>query len=92
MKTDPKNSNASGLLSHPEQAADTNPRRLYEVTVHRTDYRALNVRVKAESEQEAASLAEELAQTQDDSFWNVADRDCYAYSVEKVTEGGQGDE
>jgi hypothetical protein len=88
MTTDPKTSNASGALIHPEPAADTNPRRLYEVTVHRTDYRYMELRMWAESEDDARGNARKRAALQHEAKWKMADRDCYVYSVEQVTEGG----
>ena len=88
MKTDTKNSNASGTLSHPEQATDNNPRKLYEVTVHRTDYRYTKIRVQAKSEDEAENLAEDIAGLQEDSEWDVADRDLYAFEARELAEGG----
>jgi hypothetical protein len=91
MNTDPKtNTPVQGLKLHPELASpDTNQRRLYEVTVHRTDYRYIKVRVWATSEASAENTAERIAHRRNDREWNVADRDLYAYSVEQVQEGGQ---
>lgn len=87
--TDPENPNPIRALSHPEQmSTDTNPRRPYEVTVHRTDYRYTKIRVEAECEEEAENMAERLAGLQEDSAWEVADRDLYAFAVEQVQEGG----
>ncbi|MGD0138971.1 MAG: hypothetical protein ABSD28_08850 [Tepidisphaeraceae bacterium] len=94
MTTDTQNSNASGTPSHPEQAApstDNNTRRLYEVTVHRTDYREARIHVEAKSEDEAGKLAEDIAERQKDSQWNVVDRDLYAFEVEQMKEGGSNE-
>jgi hypothetical protein len=89
MKTDPKNNNASRAPSHPElTATDNNPRKLYEVTVHSTEYRYLTIRVHAKSEAAAERSAERIAGLRGDSAWNVADRDLYAYEVNQVEEGG----
>ena len=90
MNTDPKtNKPVQGLQLHPEQASpNTNQRKLYEVTVHSTEYRYIVVRVRAQSEASAETTAERIARSRKDSAWGVADRDLYAYSVEQVQEGG----
>jgi len=89
MKTDPKNSNASRAPSHPELiATDTNPRRLFEVVVSRTDYLFTRIRVEAESEDEAEAEAKTLAELRPDERWDVADRDLFILETSQVTEGG----
>ena len=91
MNTDPKNNEpVQGLQLHPEQtSSNTHPSltRLYEVTVHRTDYLYTILRVDAQTSEQAEQLAEQLASLQDDSAWDIADRDCYAFSVEPVQKG-----
>lgn len=74
------------------QGTGTNPRKLYEVTVHRTDYCYATIRVEAESEDEAETQAEEIAELQPEANWDAADRELYAFSVEQVKEGGQANE
>jgi hypothetical protein len=64
-----------------------NPTRLYEVTVHRTDYLYTILRVEASSEEQAEQLAEQLADQQDISAWDIADRDRYTYFVQPVQKG-----
>lgn len=87
--TDTENPVPDRAQPHPEQLSnDTNPRRLYEVTVHRTDYFYTRVRVWANSEADAENNAEKRAALQDKSKWEVADRDLYSYSVEVVKRGG----
>jgi hypothetical protein len=76
------NNNAAGA-----QGTGTNQAKLYEVTVHRTDYLYTVVRVEAESKDQAETQAETLAGLQPDSEWDVADRDLYAFSAEQVKEG-----
>ena len=106
MNTDPKNQErVQGLQLHPEQTSpNTNPmnpaepkgigtneeRRIYKVTVHRTDYLYTVVPVEAESEDEAETKAEEVAALLPVADWDVADRDLYTYAVE-VKEGGKSD-
>ena len=90
MKTDTKNSNAFRAPSHPEQlSTDTNPRRLYEVTVHRAEHRHLTVRVEAKSEAEAEYIAEKLAKRRRHTKWELVDRELHACHVEQVKKGGR---
>ena len=65
-------------------------RRLYNVTIHRTDYLYTVVPVEATSEDEAETKAEEVAALLPVANWDVADRDLYAY-VAEVEEGGKTD-
>ena len=90
MKTDPKNqARVQGQQLHPEQtSSNNNPRKLYEVVVHRTDYCYATIRVEAESEDEAETQAEEIAELQPEANWDAADRELYAFSVEQMKEGG----
>jgi len=93
MKTHPKNQErVQGLQLHPEQTSpDTNPRRLFEVTVHCTDYRLMVFRLQAESEKAAENKAEKIAKRRKKSQWDFASRDLYAYAypVHQIKEGGR---
>jgi hypothetical protein len=86
MKTKIKNDHAISTPSN--QGTDTNPRKLYEVTVHGTEYRYITIRVHAKSEAAAETSAERIARLREDSAWSVADRDLYAYEVNQLEEGG----
>jgi hypothetical protein len=89
MTTNPNDENPSRAAGQSTPAStDTNPRKLYEVTVYRTDYLYTRVRVEAKSEEAAERAAERLAGLQKKSEWDFADRDLYAYEVEQVQEGG----
>ena len=89
MNTDPQNQErVQGLQLHPEQSVpNTNPRKHYQVTVARIDYLYTRIRVEAESEDAAETMAEQLAQVQEELRWDCADRDLYALEVEEVKEG-----
>jgi hypothetical protein len=71
--------------------ADTNPSRLYEVTVHRVDYLYARIRVDATTESEAEIKAKEIAELQAESAWKFADRDVSLADVEQITEGGSNE-
>jgi hypothetical protein len=89
MKTDPKTTNPIRALSRPEHPeTDNNKRHLYEVTVHRTDYRYMLVRVEAKSDSDAEAEAEYLVGIAYECEWDTADKDLYTFSVEQVKEGG----
>jgi len=91
MKTDPKNQKrVQGSRLHPELAfPNNNPRKLYDVEVHRTDYCYMIVRVKAKTGDEAEDKAEKIAGLKPDALWQVADRKLYASHSELVEEGGR---
>ena len=91
MNTDPKNQErVQGLQLHPELAvSNTNPRKLYDVTVYRGDYFSTKFRVKASSEREAETEARELSEQRDISKWDVTDRELYHFDIEQVKEGGR---
>ena len=90
MKTDTKNSNAFRAPSHPEQlSTDTNPRKLYEVEVHRHDYLTTTIGVWAKSKREAKAKAEDRAEYMKYREWCVFECDIYAFDVEQMKKGGR---
>ena len=89
MKTKNKKENAFRAPSHPEQlSTDNNTRRLYKVTVYRTNRHYMKVRQWAESEYDAKRNAEKYAVLQQASKWKLAKDDRYAFDVKQVKEGG----
>ena len=91
MNTDPKNQErVPGLQLHPEQTSpNTNPRKLYAVTVRHIDCCESIVRVQAKSETEAETAAVNRARRQKNWAWDTTEHELYAFSVEQVTEGGR---
>jgi hypothetical protein len=86
MKTKIKNDQTNPLGAC---STDTHPRKLYEVTVHRTDYYQVRIRIEAQCQEEAEKQAEKTARRQKQSEWELGDRDLYAFSVQVVQEGGK---
>ena len=82
MKTNTKDDNAVRA-----EGTDTNPRKLYQVTVARVDYHYTIVLVEAESEKEAQPKAKRLADGQE-TIWHIADRECFVNGCNEVKEGG----
>ena len=61
MKTDQKNKKAFRAPSHPEQSTDTNPERLYRVTLFREHHYSGGVTLLAASPQQAMRRASAMA-------------------------------
>ena len=85
MTTQSKNKN-------PVDACDTdnNQRKLYEVTVYRTEYQWCRVRVQSTSEEEAKQIGSDLASEKGE--WETEDAEEYVHSVAQVREGRKDNE
>jgi hypothetical protein len=84
MKTKTKQPNPLGACG-----ADNNPRRLFKVEIHRTDYLTTVVETWAKSSKEAKAQAIEIAEAQDRKQWQTDGTDLYVFDAEKVKEGGR---
>jgi len=90
MKTKNKKENAFRAPSHPEQlSTDNNTRRLYKVTVYRTNRHHMKVRVWGDSETDARWNAVRHATLQQESKWKLAECEFDAFGAKQVKEGGR---
>ena len=80
--------------NHPLGACgtDTNPRRLYEVTVYREDYFSTKYRVEAASEREAESKAEQFAKGGKLPQWDFIVSEVYHAECVQPKNGGRSHE